>query len=1096
MRTLFTASTIAVVACMVAAPAHAQEITSSIRGLVTAGGQPVVGATVTVTHEPSGTVSTTSTGADGAFNAPGLRVGGPFTVKVSAGGFADASVTDIQLTAGQPLRVPVELAAAGNEIVVTATRTRSLELSPGPITALGRTAIEGIASVKRDIRDIVRRDPFATIDPVSGGVVVAGQNPRLNRFSVDGVGFSDNFGLNTGGLPTNRGPVPQDAIEQLSVKLAPYDIQEGDFQGASVNVILRSGTNKIHGSAFYTYSSDDLTGKRTKIGPGTPTGKITLDFKSRNYGGFLSGPIIRDKLFIAASYEKLKEGKPIDIGTAGFPAVVPNLTQAQVDQITSIANTVYGYAAGGAQTTTKEVDEKLTVKVDWNIMTGQRLSATWIRNKSQNGFTAGFSSTAATSPALALQSNNYNRPENVNSYVAELNSDWSSKLHSTVRANYRKYLLDPVPFGAFPFSQFQVCLDPNATTQQNGAANAIAITCSQGTTAAPGAARLYLGPDRFRHFNYVHTEQWGLDGALRWDYGNFSMKATATWQHLKIANAFTSDALGTYYFDSVADFQARRASTVTLAGSITGDLNDVLASFAYDQYTFGIQAAWDPSATLNITAGGRVDLYAGTKAPQLNTFFQQRYGISNQATSNGRYVAQPRIAATWSPFDRVRLRAGFGLFGGGSPNVFLGNSFSVAGVFNNSVTINRNTDGTCTLPNAALCNAALTNVDGKTFPTALTDYLRTNVGAISLANVNALDPNYKMQSNWKVTLSADYRADLPYIGGGWNFGGDFYYSWVNNAPLYRDLRLIRIGTMPDGRGRYQSLTAGANTDYFLTNTKLGHSLVAVGRVSKSFDFGLTTGISYTFQEIKDQGAAIGTTSSGSYGGNAQYDPNVVNYGTSVYQVRNSWKFNFDYDHAFFGDYKTRLAIFGEMRSGLPYSLTMNDPNQPNSHSATFGTAGQSNRYLLYVPLAGTDPLVTYDSAATQTALDAVINSYGLGKYRGKVLPRNTERSPHWFKVDLHAEQEIPLPLVTRIASGARIKLFADIENVLNLINHNWGSLRQVASPFLYSVVNVACATTVGNNCTQYRYSSVSNPTTDNTGRFSLYAIRFGAKVQF
>ena len=538
MRNLFNVSTIAVVACMVAAPAFAQETTSSIRGVVTSGGQPVVGATVTVTHVPSGTVSLAATGSDGTFVASGLRVGGPFSVAVAAGGFSDSTVTDIQLTAGQPLRLPIELAAAGNDIVVTAARTRALELSPGPITALNRVAIEGVASVKRDIRDIVRRDPFATIDPVSGGVLVAGQNARLNRFSVDGVGFSDNFGLNNGGLPTNRGPVPQDAIEQLSVKLAPYDVQEGDFQGASVNVILRSGTNLIHGSGFYTYTDDGLTGKRTKMGTGTPTGRINLNFKSRNYGGFISGPIIKDKLFIAASYEHLKEGKPVDIGSAGFPSVVPNLSQAQIDQVVGLANSVYGYAAGGAQQTTQELDEKYTIKVDWNVMTGQRLSATMIHNKSNNGFTAGFSSTAAASPALALQSNNYNRPENTTSYVVELNSDWASKLHSTIRANYRKYELDPVPFGAFPFSQFRTCLDP-VSIAVAGTTNT-SQSCTQGSSAAPGTPTIYFGPDRFRHFNYVHTKQYGLDGALRWEIGDVSMKATAVWQHLDVANAFTS----------------------------------------------------------------------------------------------------------------------------------------------------------------------------------------------------------------------------------------------------------------------------------------------------------------------------------------------------------------------------------------------------------------------------------------------------------------------------------------------------------------------------------------------------------------------------
>ena len=321
MRHLFSASAAALAIAACSTAVYAQETTSTIRGSVTAAGAAVSGATVTITHVPSGTTTTTVTGASGEFAASGLRPGGPFTVKVGAAGFKDYSVTDIQLTAGQPLRVPVELASGGDDIIVTASSIRAVELSPGPITALTRNDIEGVASTRRDIRDLVRRDPFATMDP--------GPEPRRDDRRPErppqqilgrGLGFSDDFGLNVSGLPTDRGPVPLDAIEQLSVKIAPYDVSEGNFQGGAINVILRSGTNKISGSAFYTFNSDKLTGSKTLPGIANPTGRINLDYKSKTYGGFISGPLIKDKLFIAFAYEHLKEGTPIQIGTAGFRA--------------------------------------------------------------------------------------------------------------------------------------------------------------------------------------------------------------------------------------------------------------------------------------------------------------------------------------------------------------------------------------------------------------------------------------------------------------------------------------------------------------------------------------------------------------------------------------------------------------------------------------------------------------------------------------------------------------------------------------------------------------------------------------------------------
>ncbi|MFT3965675.1 MAG: carboxypeptidase regulatory-like domain-containing protein [Sphingobium sp.] len=1080
MRHLLHGSIYAIALCTTTA-AYAQETTSSIRGRVESSGASVAGATVTVIHVPSGTTATTVSNSDGSFAASGLRVGGPFTVKIVADGYVSTTITDIRLAAGQPFALPVQLESTGEDIVVQAASVKGVvDTSGGPATVIGRQQIENVASVARDIRDIVRRDPFATIDPgQSRGVMIAGQNARLNKFSVDGLRFSDNFGLNVGGLPTARGPVPLDAIEQMSVKVAPYDIQEGDFQGGAINVVLRSGTNEFHGSAFATYTNEGLTGKKTQVIAGTPTGRINLDFESRTYGAFLSGPIIKDKLFFAVSWEHLKEDNPIQIGTEGFPTVVPNLTAAQVANVASLAQSVYGYSAGGAQPSTLETDDKITVKLDWNITEGQRLAFTYIRNDSGNSSTAGFSNASTSTPALGLESNNYQRPEKVDSYVAQLNSDWSDNFHTEIRGNFRKYDLSPVPFGATPFSQMQVCLDGTSNTGSTGG----------GTTGCtPGVASIYFGPDRFRHFNYVRTKQYGTDVTVRWDYKDFSMKVNAAWSHLDVANAFTTDAWGTYYFDSLADFQAGRASSLTLGGSITGDLNDVLASFKYDQYTISGQTSWDPKPNFNITAGLRFDTYGGLTPPPLNTAFLGRYGFANTAGINGKYIFQPRLSGRWDPIDDLHIRAGIGLFGGGSPDVFLGNSYSVAGVYGNSISIQRAADGGCGTTPANVCTAALDNVNGRTFSSVVTDYLRNNTGSLALANVNAMDPKYHMESTWKSSLSVDY-APRDFLGGGWSFGGDLYYGWVNWAPLYKDLRLAQVGTMPDGRPRYATITTGANTDLLLTNTRKGHSFVAVARFDKQVSNSFTLGASYTFQDVKDVSSMNGTTASGTYGQNAMVDPNIAAYGTSIYQIRHSWKFHADFEEEFFGDNKTHISLFGELRSGIPYSLTMNDPSLVNSHSI-FGTAGSANRYLLYVPTLN-DTRVVYDSVATQNALNAFIAANGLEKYRGTILPKNTQRAPNWFKVDLHLDQDIPLPY-----KGMKVNFFADFENVLNLINKDWGALKQVAFPYLAQVVNVSCAATSGGNCTQYRYSNFANPAVNNLGKVSLWSIRIGARVKF
>ena len=595
----FGAAAIAM-AVVAAAPAYAQETTSSVRGTVTSGGQPVGGADVTVTHEPSGTTASSTTDADGSFSVNGLRVGGPFTVKVAASGYEDSSVTDIFLSAGQPFRLPVDIQQA-SEIVVTAARTKALEVSNGPITALDRVAIEGAASVNRDIRDLARRDPLVTMDLSNARTIeVAGQNGRLNRFSVDGVQFSDDFGLNNGGLPTSRGPVPFDAIEQFSVKVAPFDISEGDFQGGAINVVLRSGGNKLHGSAFYTYTNDSLTGDNVR---GTP---VSLDFSSKQYGGVLSGPLIKDKLFFMVAYEKTKEKDPFDDGVgAGFANQVPGITQAQIDNVTSIANSVYGYDTLGQIQNAVEQDEKIIAKLDWNVSDDHRASLTYVRNvgtqqSQQNTFT--------TAPfALGLFSNGYELGEEVNSGVFQLNSTWSDKLSTEARVSYRDYNRDQTPFGGREFAQFEVCLDPTS------------INSGTNTATSCGGSRLFFGPDVSRHSNDLNTSNFSADFTAKYEAGAHSIKATVGYTRINTFNLFLQRSLGDVYFDSIADLQAARANRVRLGGAVPSlDPNDAAAEFSTSNYTFGLQDDWEVTDNLQFTFGARYDLFSNGTRPILN----------------------------------------------------------------------------------------------------------------------------------------------------------------------------------------------------------------------------------------------------------------------------------------------------------------------------------------------------------------------------------------------------------------------------------------------------------------------------------------------
>lgn len=1103
----------AVAALAIPAAASAQETTSTIRGSVSSAGAPVAGATVTVVNVPSGTTSTVTTGADGSFNASGLRVGGPYTVTVEAPGYQGATITDIQTVVGQAFDVPIELAAEGGEdIVVTASALPTARsIGQGPATVLGAEKIETIATVNRDVRDLMRRDPFARLDDTPGGgraVSFAGQNARFNRFTVDGVPITDNFGLNPDGLPSRRSPIPLDAIGQFQTKVAPYDVREGNFQGGVVNVVLKSGTNQFHGTGFYAYSSDELTGDETKPGPGVPTGQVTLpNFKYENYGAQISGPIIQDRLFFMVAGERLRAPRPIAEGPGDNNAgtAIPTLSQAQVDAVSAIAQNRYGYQPGGVVSSNQDSDDRLVARLDANLSDTQRLAATYSYAEDSIVLTNNTSANPGA-PSLGLESNAYLQGNRLHTGVVQLNSDWSDDFSTELRGFYKNYKRIQDPLLGRGGAEFRVCTAPTSDRANPGSAGAGAsVTC------APGFATVAFGPDVSRQTNALNTETWG--GALqgRLTRQGHDLRIFGEIQHVDVFNAFLSSSnpragtSGSYYFDSIADFQAGNAQRFGYTNAVPS-LNPDLASaaFNYWQYAFGVQDTWSITPTLNFSYGARYDLYGSNSRPEINPTFTGRYGFTNTEFLSGRGLFQPRFGFDWKPTGIVSVRGGFGIFGGGAPDVYTSNSFSNTGILSNVIDVRQLNDGSYAgtgLPSQATGAAILTNVNGATIPAAANSYL---AGGVSAAATNAVDPDFKLPSQWRGTLSVDFTPD--FLGGGWTFGGDLFYSDVRNQVFFTDIRSVPTAlTTPDGRIRYASRTTFADTlnDILLTNTKRGRSYVAVGRVNKSFDFGLFLGASYTYQDIKDQAPATSSTAGSNYANGAFLDANGAAYGISNDQVRHNIKYDVTFDHAFFGDYKTTLSLFGETRIGRPFSYTFQDTS--SGRSQIFGATGSTSRYLIYVPTGIDDSRVSYDSATTAAALNDFFESSGLAKYRGSIAPRNAFNSKWFTRIDLHLAQEIPTGI-----GGSRVQLFADIENFTNFLDKDWGQIREYQFPYTAVAARVQCLTAptptgtpgvvaanTSQPCAQYRYSLPNATPTDTIyASQSLYTIRVGARFTF
>lgn len=1093
----------AVAAFVIPAAASAQETTSTIRGTVTdADGNAVAGATVTVINVPSGARATTTTNSEGRFSAGGLGVGGPFTVEI-ASSLGNTSVTDIYTVVGQAFELPITLPSGSQEVVITASSIRGAGVtSRGPETVLSARDISKVASVNRDVRDLERRDPFAAMDlSNSKAVSFAGVNPRFNRFTINGVQVGDSFGLNSDSNPTARGPIPLDAIGQFSVSIAPYDVRQGNFLGGAINTVMKSGTNSFEGTGFYSLSTDDLQGKRI----GTTTLSLP-SYKSKTYGATLSGPILKDTLFFMVSAERNTDPRPLAVSAL---SQIPGYNATTLQSVVNTANTArYGnYTTGDFVTINDQKDEKIVGKIDWNVATGHRLSLSYI-NAYETSTVANGTSTSSTAPVIALASNYYQRSNLLRAGIAQWNADWTDDLSSEARLLYKWSRVGQDSLLGTGYPQIRVCTDATSRAANNGFAGETTTGCSTGTPIVA------FGPDNSRQANQLFFDTWGGSFLLRYTPGAHDIKLLAEYNENRTYNLFLQNATGSYYFDSIADFQAGVASGFNLQVPITGPLETVAANFRYGQYTFGIQDDWQVTDTLLVSAGIRYDLYGMRDQIPLNSFYLARYGFTNTKSYKGMDNFQPRVSFAWQADPAVRVRGGVGIFGGGSPDIYLSNSFSNTGVLANAYAsstsgfgvirsgVGLNTCTTATFNSNGVCTGALNNVQAGQVPTVVTDYLVNNATGLALAPTSSLAPDLRLPQVMKATLS----ADVKFFGV--EFGADFLYTNTLHAPSFTDLRVRAVGTLPDGRARYAPVTNinDTNSDYLFYDDSRGRSYIGVVRFRKDFDFGLNVHGSYTRQDVKDVSPATSSTPGSLYNNQAMRDPNTPDYGISSDQIKWAFKYGIGFDRAFFGDYRTVFQLFGETRAGRPFSYTMQD--NTSGRSSVFGTVGNNDRYLLYVPTGLNDPKVVYDSTTTAANLDALINGSPLAKYRGQIAPKNIDRNRAFTRIDLHVEQEIPT-----FVGKSRITLFGDIENLPNLLNRDWGGLRQLGFPYTASVVQVTClnaggaaltgvinntgGTNAANACAQYRYSSYRAPNTASVrASDSLYLIRVGARFSF
>ncbi len=855
------AATLALLAA--SAPAvYAQQTTAALRGVVTSSsGAPVANATVIVTHLPSGTRDVTRTGPSGTYQLSGLKVGGPYEVVISAAGLKDSRTTDVYLSLGDQQKLDIAMVDEGSATVVTVTGKRAAILSnPGSRTRMGREELAGVVTYKRDIREAARRDPLTNLDPntrgtgPSGGLYIAGSAPRANRITIDGVRSNDDFGLNTGGLSTNLGPISIEAVEQMTVQAVPADVEEGDFTGGSLNLVLRSGTNSFHGSAFQITRKATWNGNKLYHPDTGVTNRLKLYVPDENYGGFLSGPIIKDRLFFALSYEKYTSASvdPVGPSGAGFgtslgysdnsttPATFVPINQAYIDGILAPWATYAASAKlnpGTIPLTTPFKDEKYSVKFDWNIMEGQRASFTY-----RHAFSSVWKGAPASTSALNLNTNWYTQPENEDNYAIQLNSRWTDAFSTEARFTMRNYQRGQTPPEGQGFSNISICSD---------ATNAGAVS-----SCTTGRLTLNFGPDQFRQANVLKTTNNSGEFVGTYRLAGHSIKGGYQGKDIGIYNLFVQAANGVYYFDSQSSFSNGKVDQLFYNNEPSGNTGKAAADFHYQNHTLFIQDTFDPWHNTTLNYGLRYDFWKQNDKPALNPSFTARNGYSNQVNYDGLSVLEPRIGLKWhndaGTFD---ASGSFGLYTGGLPDVFLSNRFGNTGILTATFTLQRLADGTFKETNSGtifVANdptvSALMNInktDG-TFaqgvPSSATSLLSLNPGLVRVANTNSMAPGFDMPSDWKLNLSTHYKLPVTDIV----VGLDAVFVRSKTGLAFRDVRarpLTINGVQqytPDGRMRYDGLsvssTAPAGSTLDANNIAIYNARVAAGLdVTKNAD---------------------------------------------------------------------------------------------------------------------------------------------------------------------------------------------------------------------------------------------------------------------
>jgi len=998
----------------------AQTTTSAINGRIKdANGEPLPGANVVAKHIPTGTVYGAATDFDGFYRISNMRPGGPYSITISYVGFTDFSEDDLQLTLGQTTSINTQLSEEANaldEVVITTTRNNVFDSNrTGAETTVSRRDLATIPSASRSVADFLRATPQAQLSEGSDGfsVSLGGQNNRFNSFTVDGAVSNDVFGLagsGTDGGQTGANPFSIDALEQIQIQLAPFDVKISGFTGGAINAITRSGSNNVEGSIYTFFRNADLAGKTPTalINDGDTREKLA-DFTALTYGVRVGAPIVKDKLFIFVNYEKQDNETPQPFNISNYRG---DSSGADIEALRQYLISTYGYDPGIYDNNASTlVNNMVTAKLDWNINENHSITLTHRLQDVDN-----LEARNSSNGTINFLNGSELFVNKTNATTLQWNSSYGNKFANSMTISYKTVRDDRDPQGS-PFPTVQL---------------------------EDGDGRIVFGSEPFSTANLLDQDIFTFTNNFEIFKGRHTITLGTHNEYSKIKNLFFAYNYGYYEFDNdgassgVNQFITSQASDFyqhgySLVGSgLNGDESAGASEFEIFQTGFYAQDEVQMSENFKLTAGIRFDIPFWSDGPVNNDFnnrtipLLEAAGKDLQGATVGQGVSttvhvSPRIGFNWdiNGDKTTQVRGGLGVFTSRLPLVWPGATYN-----NNGVT------GGFTL-----------GFGGTPFsPDVNNQFEDVAPGSGGTGGqVDLFASDFKLPQRFKVNIALDQKLPV------WGLIASADIIWNDNITdiYYENLNLKGpVGNLlgADNRPVYNRrdfIDSNYGGIYLASNTGGGNSWNAAFTLRKPYENGFAGQVSYSYGEAN----AIfdGTSSQNSSQWRNMQTVNGKNSNLPVtrsdFSAGHRISSNVSYEIDWNDNIKTTIGLFYNGSQGSPFSYTyregrdlLNDDSRDNA--------------LMYVPASASE-IVLQDRSGSAAGTadewilldDYISNDKYLKTRRGQYAERNASRGPWSHIVDFKLLQDISFPAMKKKNT---LQLSIDIFNFTNLINKDWG----------------------------------------------------------